>query len=1090
MKIRIQDMEFRWYGLLLACLLSVARGQAQEEVLFTQYSTQNGLTSNAVRSIAQDRLGFIWLATASGLNRFDGLQFRQYKSYQDDSCSISDNFVYCLLIDRQGTLWAGTRGGLNRYDSEKDCFQYVMPDTNTIQFPFGADIFFLLEAPDGSIWMGMKDRLLQYDPAGNRFKCFPLPSGALLQNSDQGCVGSLALLPDGLLLSSFLNGLWHFSPDTGVFTSVPTPLMPGRENRPLTHHLYKDPDGQVWAVETVALYRYIAATKQIELEMSVRGEQYSAMFRDRAGNTLVGIHGQGIARYDRNFRKLSVHRPNPDQGSQDANHVNHIFQDNQGAVWLGLAWGGAFKFDTRPNPFHAYQRYVGRQANGFPKDLGGACERSNGQIWTGSMAEGCHIFDPSTNRFTHLKDLKKYPAPMCGKFVIRVFEDSKQRIWLGSWTNGLMVYHDKTGDFYHFPNSSNDTSTNLGLAISAIGELPDGRIWAGSLAGMTFYTENPQAQKLSQKFKAEFFTNLGGMSMSYVNCATTDHQGNLWIGGNGLLYRDAQSGKYIVFQNEPRNTSTLSSSRVTSLFEDSRHRLWVGTSGGGLNLWRPSENRFIKFRQRDGLISDNISDIAEDQHGQLWLFCGRGVCKFDPEKFSWINYDKSDGLPCERFALNSAGKSRLSGNFFAGAQDGFVWFHPDSISTNDYQPPVVIASLKKYVLMGSRIEAVEVRGISVAKSIDLPYNENTLSFDFAALNYRQPFKNQYAYRLEGLADQWVILGANRSVTFSALPPGMYVLHVKASNNEGVWNETGTRLEILIRPPWWRTGWAYCLYAAVALGLLFLFFRLQVNRNLARAEARRFKELNEDKSRFLNTVSHELRTPLTSIMGFSKIIKKRMEERLLSKLDLSDPRTQKAADQIMANLEIVTLESERLTAMVNDVLDLSKIESGKIEWQEKPVQLDQILERAMIATENLFEQKNLLLHSQIAAPIPEITGDPDRLLQVMVNLLSNAVKFTENGSVTCRLNLQDDHHLLVVVSDTGIGVPRQFQEQVFEAFRQIGSDSLIDKPKGTGLGLSICREIVEHHGGRIWMDSEPGVGSNFYFTLPIQPKRQV
>ncbi len=278
--------------------------------------------------------------------------------------------------------------------------------------------------------------------------------------------------------------------------------------------------------------------------------------------------------------------------------------------------------------------------------------------------------------------------------------------------------------------------------------------------------------------------------------------------------------------------------------------------------------------------------------------------------------------------------------------------------------------------------------------------------------------------------------------------------------------------------------------AIAFGVALLFFavvffQLKIRRDRASAEAKRQRDLSDAKSQFLTIVSHELRTPLTSISGFSKIIKKRLQERILPVANLSDAKSARAAEQVMENLNIVVSESERLTTLINEVLDLAKIESGKVVWHEERVEIEKTIEHAAATTSTIFEQKNLDLRLEIAPGLPPTKGDPSRLLQVMVNLLSNATKFTEQGSVTVSAKLLGADHILVGVADTGIGIDKEFQDQVFEKFKQLSSDTLTDKPQGTGLGLPICKEIVEHHGGRIWVESSPGEGAVFWFTLPVR-----
>ena len=264
-------------------------------------------------------------------------------------------------------------------------------------------------------------------------------------------------------------------------------------------------------------------------------------------------------------------------------------------------------------------------------------------------------------------------------------------------------------------------------------------------------------------------------------------------------------------------------------------------------------------------------------------------------------------------------------------------------------------------------------------------------------------------------------------------------------------------------------------------------------NLAKLEAeaasKNAERANEAKSAFLSTVSHELRTPLTSVLGFAKIIKKRLEERIFPETDKTNPKTEKAISQVSENLEVVISEGERLTHLINDVLDLAKIEAGKMEWNIGIISIPDIVDRAIAATSSLFYNKNIVLRKFMENGLPEISGDPDKIIQVVVNLISNAVKFTVEGEIDCRVIHKGDE-IITSIKDTGIGIAKQDHEAVFEQFKQVGGDTLTDKPKGTGLGLPICREIVEHHGGRIWLESEQGKGSTFFFALPVSKKGAV
>jgi len=299
-----------------------------------------------------------------------------------------------------------------------------------------------------------------------------------------------------------------------------------------------------------------------------------------------------------------------------------------------------------------------------------------------------------------------------------------------------------------------------------------------------------------------------------------------------------------------------------------------------------------------------------------------------------------------------------------------------------------------------------------------------------------------------------------------------VLSVQTTEQENRFNENDLRLLTTIASS-----------VGVSLKNAQLFEEVEQAKMQAEISGKNAEKANEAKSAFLSTVSHELRTPLTSVLGFAKIIRKRLEEKIFPALDTSDHKLHKATEQVSENLKVVISEGERLTHLINDVLDLAKIEAGKMEWNQENVSLAEVIERAIAATTSLLEQKDIRLVKNIDVNIPEITGDTDKLIQVVINLFSNAVKFTDEGSVTCKL-YQNDNEVIISITDTGIGIAKEDFGAVFEQFKQVGGDTLTDKPKGTGLGLPICKEIVEHHGGHIWVESEVGKGSTFSFALPL------
>jgi signal transduction histidine kinase len=387
----------------------------------------------------------------------------------------------------------------------------------------------------------------------------------------------------------------------------------------------------------------------------------------------------------------------------------------------------------------------------------------------------------------------------------------------------------------------------------------------------------------------------------------------------------------------------------------------------------------------------------------------------------------------------------------------------------------------------------EYAGQQLRRVPTLPYANNALRFEFAAPSFDVSSAIQYQILLEGFDENWSEWTEETQKDYTNLAEGNYHFRVRAKNLYGHLSQEAV-YGVKIIPPWYRSWWAYGFYAMILATGVFSVDRIQrrrlLKRERERAELREAKlraevaqQANEAKSTFLSLVSHELRTPLTSVIGFAKIIQKRLAERVFPSTQTDDPKTQKAIQQVTENLTVVISEGERLTKLINDVLDLAKIEAGKYEWQQEPVIVPELVERAAAAPSALFENKGLTFIKEINGDPPELVGDHDKLLQVVINLLSNAVKFTEAGSITCRAQ-QLNGEIVVSVIDTGDGISPENQPKVFEKFKQVG-DTLTNRPKGTGLGLPICKEIVEHHGGRIWVESEIGKGSTFSFALPLK-----
>ena len=669
-----------------------------------------------------------------------------------------------------------------------------------------------------------------------------------------------------------------------------------------------------------------------------------------------------------------------------------------------------------------------------------------------------------------------------------MMEDRSGTLWAGT-SNGLFSIQNRNGlqlsqvrSYRPFPKTEENHVKNFAWKTM---EGRDGKRWVVFSAHLCEFDPKTSVFHCYPYWEGD----PGSEFINQFPTAFQDRNGFIWIGYvRGLLRFDPMKKTFLTYKNEPDNPASLSHNSVKSIIEDPvepERYLWIGTGGGGLNRFDNTTGTFQRFTEKNGAPDMVFYGILPDAEGNLWMSTNKGLTVFSPQTLSFRNFDQNDGLQDLEFNTASSFLS-ADGQMFFGGINGINAFYPEEmLKANSHVPSVVFTDFRisgKPVSVRDSLQILE-KAIPYTRELVLNYADKIISFEFAALDFAEPSKNKFLCKMEGFDQEWQALNTNNTATYTNLDPGQYTFRVKGANNDGLWDETGTSIKIQILSPWWMKWWAWLMYGLIVFSVVYAFFRLLIRRNREMAEARRLKELNESKSIFLSTVSHELRTPLTSILGFSKIIKKRLDERILPNTVATDPKTRRAVQQVMDNLDIVVKESERLTVLINEVLDLAKIEAGKTNWNMEQVSVSQIVRRAAEATEGLFEGKNLQLVQNIGPDLPDLVADRDRLIQVLVNLISNAVKFTDQGTVTIS-SWQYGREIVVSVADTGVGISEKDQLQVFEKFKQVGDDTLTGKPQGTGLGLPICKEIIEHHGGRIWVESEVGKGSVFSFALPL------
>lgn len=1075
----------RYFILIAVVFITCPTSWAQtDHIRFDHLSVADGLSQNSVRCLLQDSKGFMWFGTEEGLNRYDGYNFQLYQNQANDSTSLSGNDIRSIIEDQSGLIWVGTTAGLNILDRNTNSFRRVRFTPDTEDMSKRNFIFSLYEDRDGDVWIGTLDGFYLYHNQSASFEYFGALAGEpLLQtmsfyqdrnnyfwigtetsifsfNKKDGQVKqythtnlpiSLTGVPsfiedkNGVLWIGTYNGLLRGEMSTATeealpnyqFRAVYPELADFRSNKNMIRCMTTDTKGNIWIGTFDGLLilnpeeeSFLGYQQDELLPRSLSANFIRSICRDKRGDIWLGTIMGGVNVYHTNNTGFESHLSDWARTRMQGRIVHALDEDAAGNLWVGTREGGLSYLDLKNEKIVSYTHQDQSASAGLSiNEVRSVLVDQSGQVWIATYFGGVNRFDPQTQNFTHYRHRPADPLSLSAENSNDILEDSRGRVWIATHGGGLDRYDPAIDGFRHYrhdPLQENSLSSNIVISLFE------------------------------------------------------DDKEQLWIATrhSGLNKMDLRTGEIKRFRYQQGKDGSISSDAVTVIHQDKRGILWVGTEDAGLNKYDAQTGHFTAFRKTDGLPSDAIHGILEDETGALWLSTNKGLSRFDPDEQQFTNYDQSDGLADNQFIRNASLKNS-NGQLLFGGINGFTLLEPENIQQNDYVPPVIITGFQLFnrdVPIGSRKSPLQ-QHISETSEITLKNNQSVFSFDFVALNYLHSAKNQYAYRLIGLDDQWNYVGGKRSVDFTTLPAGEYVFQVKASNNAGIWNEVGESIRIQVLPPWFKTGWAYSIYAVV-LGLLLLAYRnysmLRLREKhklkLARLEKEKAEEINAMKLRFFTDISHELRTPLTLVLG------------PIEKL------TKMARGQMEMEKYLTTIRSNGnyLLKLINELMDFRKVEAGKMTVRPEETDLVQQINSVEQAFRHRAEQDQIRF--QVITDLKKATGcfDTGILYKVLYNLLSNAFKFTPaGGTVSLRLSSvsrEGRSCFQIDITDTGTGIPDQELDQLFQPFYQV-KDQSANNEIGTGIGLALTKRLVELHEGRITVSSTPGQGTTFRVALP-------
>ncbi|MDM8546661.1 two-component regulator propeller domain-containing protein [Candidatus Venteria ishoeyi] len=1101
------------YGLmllsLLCCFIQYSVAAISEEnqsptpdtIKFHHLSVNNGLSHHTVYDILQDHQGYMWFATQDGLNRYDAYDFTHYKQDSKNPHSLEENFVLTLHEDRLGQLWLGTYGGgLYRFDHSLERFVSYRHHAEIASSLSNDTVWDILEDHQGRLWIATDEGLNRLDSPLNatilEFTRYPY---AGKNNKNLNCHYVMHLFEDSmdnLWLGTDGCGLYRINTETGEIRNYRHDIdKPHTLSHNAVLSIAEDSQQRLWIGTAKGLNHYQSEQEQFirylhdpAAENSLSHNQIRCLLADKAGGIWVGTNGGGLNYFDSKQQIFVRFNQQTETNFANSDIIRSLYRDRSGILWVGTEGGGLY-LDYGLPPFHNIQSYPGIDNSlSHPRVLS-LLEDHQGQLWVGTRS-GLDVTDKKQNHFQHFLEKKT---------IFALAEDAFQQLWVGTLGDGLFAFDSQRQVIAHYQYSRKNSNSLSSDNIRALALDQHNSLWIGTRYGLNRLQISPTVDNRPDSVETKFERFLHkakdthSLSHNIILALHVDHQNRLWVGtqGGGLNQWLPETKNFHRYLHDAADNNSISHNTVASIYEDSQHRLWIGTLGGGLNRWDESRNHFIRYDHlKNGSgkePSQVIYAILEDEQGSLWLSGNQQLCYFQPQIEDYHCYDKTDGILVKEFF--SAAWRDKKGQLYFGGQNGFERFYPQQIKNNPYAPPVVLTELSIFghpVGIGKNSPLSQV--INKTQQLNLPWDQAFFSLQFAALNFIHPEKNQYAYQLEGFDKSWNLTGNRRQAWYTNVPPGEYQFRVKASNNDNLWNQQGTTLQIHIIPPWWQTWWFKGLLLFIALGLFivspFVYYRWQLHHQTRRASeleaqvSTRTQELlqakqqaekaTETKSSFLANMSHEIRTPMNAIIG-------------MSNLALQTGLNPKQLHYI----EKVHTAGNVLLAIINDILDFSKIEAKKMEMEQVDFQIQEVFDNTKSLLEFKALEKNLQLKFYIAENTPlTLTGDPLRLGQILVNLGNNAIKFTESGiiniSVFKMLEQDDFVKLRFSVSDTGIGMNAKQQQKLFQPFSQVDS-STTRNYGGTGLGLSICKKLVEMMDGTIWVDSEAGKGSLFGFT---------
>lgn len=1071
-------------SLIYFYLLSAIHLFANSNPLVKYIGIEQGLSNNSVRTICQDKNGFLWFGTYDGLNRYDGYEFKVFRNKINDSTSLTENVITIIDEDKNNKIWVGTRHGLSVFNNLTGNFSQVYYSAHHQNNPLIlTDVIRAIKADiNNNVFIGGEANGLLFCAGGNT-KAISIPLKINNKKINSYNVLNVKIGQD--------NKVWVLVRGYGLFLFDYSTMQLNLFDAKLKDAQQMELDGDnIWYSANKSLFNYTLSSKKVinSFELTEGGINtgiVTSLMMDKKHQLWIGATG-GITVYHVDTKTTQNFLDGDGKNSLTSGVVYQIFEDKDAQIWVGTLHGGINLINTKEKRFENYS-YDATKPNGLKGNfIASFCEDQNNKVWIGTEGNGINLWNRTTNTFENFKNIPNDEQSLSGNFIVSIKKDYLGNLWMASYYTGINRFDKNTGKFKRY-HCINPTTGLENLVVFHIYEDRNKDLWVSALRKGSFMGALYRYNRKLDKF--ELFDD----TLSDIYAFTEDRNNVMWGGNLTHLVKIDRIHKKHEFY--------YIGNTVKTIYEDAQHNFWIGTEGGGFLLFDRAQKRIVtRYTTDSGLCNNAVFNIIDDGKGSLWMGTYNGLARFNLKEKTFKNYYQSDGLQTSQFNYNSS-LSLSTGEYIFGGIHGFSIFRPTNITMQNTVPNLQLTGINiNNVPIENNTSYLNNSGASDSIfELKVPYNEAIFSFNFAALEFSAPNKINYSYYMEGWDKGWNNSFNLRNASYTHLSEGTYTFRVRCTNSDGVWSTKEIAIKIRVLPPWFRTWWAYLFYFSLLSYLIYFYLnyrarqtKLEYEIKISLLEAERKKaeyerevaehekdkaqyekekllnekdkEMNEKRISFFTNISHEFRTPLTLIINPIKefLIDNKLSEETKS-------------------LNIVYRNAKRMLSLVDQLLLFRKADVNADQMRISKINFSTLCNEVYLCFIHEAAKKHIDYPFVCTNQDITVYGDKEKLEIILYNLVSNAMKYTpDNGKIAFEL-IELDNTVSVKVTDTGSGIPENIGDKLFDKFYQITGAKAVVQP-GFGIGLFLVKHFTDAHKGTIVYTSKPNIGTSFCLTL--------